>query len=277
VNTNNHVVTKNNTERSIKDLILKRKTWIEQALPKFFDADRFTRICFTELRKNPTLMRCKPESLVGAMIQSAQLGLFPNSATGDAYLIPYKDECTLIIGYQGMIRLAYNSAKVTKIIARPVYKDDIFEYSYGTDEYIKHIPQKWDNESGEMIYCYACAKLKTGETMFVVLSKQEIDEKHMKFSSSVRNDKTKRYSPWVTNYVEMAKKTAIRVLAKYLPRSTEDLNMYKAIELDEQADRGEQDNSLIIDGVFSEESTETKADQLANEMKSANDREEIVL
>ena len=42
--------------------------------------------------------------------------------------------------------------------------------------------------------------------------------------------------PWVTHFAEMAKKTVIRRLFKYLPVSIE---AARAVEIDERADRGE--------------------------------------
>ncbi|MGI0119875.1 recombinase RecT [Zooshikella sp. RANM57] len=51
--------------------------------------------------------------------------------------------------------------------------------------------------------------------------------------------------PWKTHYEEMAKKTVIRRLFKYLPVSVE---MQRAVTLEEQAQIGEsQDHPLVFD------------------------------
>ena len=58
------------------------------ALPKSLTADRLTRIVLTEFRKTPALLSCDRESLFGAVLQCAALGLEPGSALGHCYLLP---------------------------------------------------------------------------------------------------------------------------------------------------------------------------------------------
>ena len=100
-------------DTSLKGLIRSMGPEIKKALPSVITPERFTRMVFTALSSNPTLQECTPQSFLGAMMQSAQLGLEPNTPIGQAYLIPYRNhgrqECQFQLGYKGLIDLAYRS------------------------------------------------------------------------------------------------------------------------------------------------------------------------
>lgn len=257
-------------QSSVGKMLMANKAKIATALPKHLTTDRMLSIVMTEVRKNPELANCNQQSLISAVIQSSQLGLEPGSALGHAYLIPFKNnkqgtvDCQFLVGYRGMIDLARRSGQVVSLSAQVIYENDAFEFEYGLDEKLKHVPCRDDR--GRFIGAYAVAKLKDGGHQIEVMWKNEIDK--------VRDtSKAKSFGPWVTNYEEMAKKTVIRRLFKYLPVSIE---MQKAITLDESAERGEQDNSFIIDGDFenpiaSSETKPSKADDLASKIDNNSD------
>lgn len=206
------------------------------ALPKAMTPERLVRVVTTECRKTPALLNCRPESFLGAVLQCAQLGLEPGGALGHCYLLPFgngkaKDErpnAQLIIGYRGMIDLARRSGQIVSICAYTVHEKDHFEWRLGLDPDIQHVPSP-EADRGKMTYVYAVAKLKGGGVQFEVMSRAEVEKvrKQSKAGSS---------GPWVTHFDEMAKKTVIRRLFKYLPVSIE---AARAVEVDERADRGE--------------------------------------
>src|SRR5436309_12826592 len=78
----------NGAPRSIYQLIEAQKQEIARALPKHMDADRLARVAITTLRQTPRLLECTPQSLLGALMLSAQLGLEPGPL-GHAYLVPF--------------------------------------------------------------------------------------------------------------------------------------------------------------------------------------------
>ena len=218
--------------------MLTEKEFKEQlaiAVPKAMNAERLVRIVLTECRKVPELRQTTPESFLGAVLQCAQLGLEPGSALGHCYLLPYWDSkegvknCQLIIGYRGMIDLARRSGQIVSICAYTVHEKDHFEWRLGLDPNIEHVPSPEANR-GPMTYVYAVAKLKGGGVQFEVMSRAEVEAIREKSKGS-----KSQYSPWVTHFVEMAKKTVIRRLFKYLPVSIE---AARAVEVDERADRG---------------------------------------
>ncbi|MBS5492893.1 MAG: recombination protein RecT [Sutterella wadsworthensis] len=206
------------------------------AMPKSMTPDRLTRIVMTECRKTPALMKCAPESFYGAVLQCAALGLEPGSALGHCYLLPFgngKDKsgrpnAQLIIGYRGMIDLARRSGQIISLQAWTVHAQDTFNYQLGLNPDIEHVPASVADR-GPVTHVYAVAKLKGGGVQFEVMSRAEIEK--IRSASKAGNS-----GPWSSHWDEMAKKTVIRRLFKYLPVSIEAV---RAVEIDEKTDRGE--------------------------------------
>lgn len=190
---------------------------IAKALPKHMDPDRLARVALTTIRTTPKLLDCNIQSLMAAIMQSAQLGLEPG-LLGHCYIIPYGREAQFIIGYKGMIDLARRSGNIESITVEPVYKNDYFRFKRGLDrDEFEHIP--WDmredaefDNAGELVRVYLIARFKNGGYYFHRMSKAEIDA-HRKRSKASGN------GPWVTDYEEMAKKTVVRSAWKWLPIS----------------------------------------------------------
>lgn len=224
------------------------KNQIALALPRHMTPERLMRIALTEVRKVPALGKCNVQSFMGAIMQCAQLGIEPGAALGHAYLLPFGNgkasdglaNCQLIIGYRGMIDLARRSGQIVSLTARSVHANDTFSYAYGLDETLEHVPATGDR--GDLTHVYAVAKLKGGGIQFEVMSKADVMK--VKASSKAGNN-----GPWVSHFDEMAKKTVIRRLFKYLPVSIE---MTQAVVLDEKADAGiDQDNASALTGEYS--------------------------
>lgn len=201
--------------RTVFDLIKQMDGEIKRALPRQISAERFSRIAMTAVRNNPKLQACDPMSFIAALMQSAQLGLEPNTPLGQAYLIPYGREAQFQLGYQGMLTLAYRTGEYQSIYAHGVYENDTFEYEYGLNEKLVHIPAT--DPQGEPIYYYAVYKLKNGGHGFVVMSREQIAKHRDQYSQAAKG----KYSPWTTDFDSMAKKTVLKQLLKYAPKSVE--------------------------------------------------------
>lgn len=184
---------------------------IEKALPSHMNVDRLSRIALTTMRTNPKLLECSLPSLMGAVMQSAQLGLEPG-LIGHCYIIPYGKEATFIIGYKGMIDLARRSGHIESIYAHVVHENDEFDYELGLQPKLVHKPSSGDK--GKMTHAYAVAHFKDGGYQFEVMDVAEIEKRRSRSKAS-------KHGPWVTDYEEMAKKTVIRHMWKYLPISIE--------------------------------------------------------
>jgi recombination protein RecT len=223
---NTQIMMRDQRVTNIRNLLEKSKPQMEMALPKHVTADRLLRIAMTSIQKTPKLLDCTPQSLIAAVMQSAQLGLEPDGVLGQAYLVPYKTTCQLIPGYKGLLKLARNSGDLSTIQAHAVHENDHFEFAYGLEPTLKHTPTL--DDPGRVIAFYAVARLKDGGYQFEVMGKKQVDE--IRARSRAAND-----GPWVTDYEEMGKKTVIRRLAKMLPASVE---LARAVALDERAAAG---------------------------------------
>ena len=188
---------------------------IKKALPSVITPERFTRMVLSAISVNPQLGACTPKSFLGAMMSAAQLGLEPNTPLGQAYILPYKNhgvlEAQFQLGYKGLIDLAYRSGEVDIIQAHVVYSKDQFEYELGLDPKLRHIPASTDR--GDPIKVYAMFKTKSGGYGFEVMSMDDCHKHAQRYSKAYG----KGFSPWETNFEEMAKKTVLKRVLKYAP------------------------------------------------------------
>lgn len=203
--------------KNMQDLIVSMKGQIEAALPSVITGERFARMVLTAMSNTPKLASCTPKSFLGAMMQAAQLGLEPNTPLGEAYLIPFLNhgtlECQFQIGYKGMISLAHRSGLYVQ--AHEVHENDEFEVEYGLEPNLVHKPVFSDR--GRVIAYYGVWKDAEGNFGFEVMNKEDVDAHAKKYSQSYG----KGFSPWKTNFDEMAKKTLIKKALKYAPLTTE--------------------------------------------------------
>lgn len=221
------------------------KKQLALAVPKHLNADRMARIAATEVRKNKALLNTEPTSFLGSVMQAAQLGLEPGSALGQAYLVPYGNQCQLIIGYKGMIDLARRSGQVLSLNAYAVREGDDFNFQLGLKPDIHHVPSlEADRIKKPITYVYAVATLKGGGYQFEVMSRAEIEAVKAKAKSK---------NIWNSYPEEMAKKTVIRRLFKYLPVSIEALEITNADAKREAGEKVDPDDVINIEAVSVED------------------------
>lgn len=198
--------------KTILDLLDRQKPELAKVLPASITPERFARIALTELRRNPKLYDCSPESLLGALMVTAQLGLEPGPL-GHVYLVPFKRDVTLILGYKGMVELAYRSGLVRDVTTGVVYDGDAFEWREGTRPFLDHTPAGPPGER-EWTHAYAVARLKTGGTVFRVIFPADVEQARTRSANADSPS-----SPWVTDFYAMVRKTAVRRLSPMLPQS----------------------------------------------------------
>ena len=217
------VAKKESKPKTIIDLVQLSKNQFANALPKHINTDRFVRIAITTIRQNPKLAKCSQESLLGALMVSAQLGLEPG-VLGQCYLIPFENkkagtvECQFQIGYKGLIELLRRSGQLSDIYSYTVYENDEFYIEYGLSRTLVHKPNFTDR--GGIKGFYAVAILKDGAKAFEYMTKDEITKHEEKYrKGSYKND------VWNKNFEEMSQKTVVKKLLKWLPVSVEFLEM----------------------------------------------------
>lgn len=203
----------NSGSKSMQQYIKTMEGEIAKALPAVITPERFTRMVLSAISVNPKLAECSPKSFLGAMMTAAQLGVEPNTALGQAYLLPFRNhgvmECQFQLGYKGLIDLAYRSGEVSIIQAHAVYENDEFSYELGMDPQLKHIPAK--SNRGKAVAYYAMFKTKDGGYGFEVMSIEDVQNHAKRYSKSFGN------GPWQSNFDEMAKKTVLKKVLKYAP------------------------------------------------------------
>lgn len=256
---------------NIRDLMVSQKKEIAMAIPKHLNADKLCRIALTTFRRNPKLLNCPIESLLGAVIRCGQLGFEPNDMMGNIYLIPFGNDVQVIIGYQGMIDLARRSGQLVSINARIVYDKEVFKLEYGMDTTLKHIP-KPPAERGGKIGVYAVAKLKDGGTVFEWMWKEDVEKvKAMSKTAGYENSVWKKWED------AMWRKSVIRQLFKFLPKSVEIQN---AIMAEETTGKQEWDDIKGIDidddiiDVEVEDLTNNKTKDLTEKLSNAKGKTE---
>lgn len=205
----------NTNKKTIQNYIQAMEGEIKRALPSVMTPERFTRIVLSAISSNPKLAETTPQSFLGAMMQSAQLGMEVNTVLGQAYILPYNNkgvmEAQFQLGYKGLIDLAYRSGEVESIQAHIVYENDKFDVQYGLEPKLEHIPA--DSDRGEPVKVYAIFRTKSGGYGFEVMSMDDVRTHASKYSKAYNSS----YSPWKTNFEEMAKKTVLKRVLKYAP------------------------------------------------------------
>ena len=202
-------ITKNT--KKLQDLISseKFKEQMALALPKHLTPDRMARVALTTLLKTPKLGECDPASVLQALMTCSQHGIEPDGRR--AHLIPYGNQCQLIIDYKGIVELVMRSGNISYIHADVIYANDDFEYDRGE---LKAHKYDLGVDRGELVGCYALCRFKDGTEKCEVMSKAEVE--------AIRNrSKAGKSGPWVTDWNEMAKKTCFRRLSKWLPMDGE--------------------------------------------------------
>jgi len=189
---------------------------IADALPEHISANKMARVFLTACTTTPKLLECEPGSLMKAVLEASSLGLLPDGVLGHGYILPYGRKAKFIPGFRGLMDMARRSGQITRIEARAVYENDTFSFKYGINPDLDHVPaQMKGEEPGEFIAAYATATFaKTGEVVFEVMYKKDINDIRKRSPAGTSG-------PWVTDYIEMARKTLLRRLMKYLPLSPE--------------------------------------------------------
>ncbi len=229
---------------TIKALLEQNASELQKVLPKHLTLERLLKVALYCIDKTPKLQECSPQSLVACIKQCAELGLEPGGALGLAYLVPYGQACTLIIGYRGLIELARRSGKLSQIEAHVIHANDDFKVEFGLEPVLRHIP-KLDGPEGAPKAVYCVARMADGSKHVEVMTWEAVQKIKGRSKSSGSG-------PWLTDEEEMARKTVVRRAAKYLPLSPELADAFMA------DDNEFVDAEVVTPGLALPESTSTE-------------------
>lgn len=227
---------------------------ISRALPKHLSADRMARIALTEYRKSTNLQKCEPTSIFASVIMLSQLGLEPG-VLGQAYLVPYGNQCQAIPGWKGLVDLVSRTGRAT-VSTQAVYAGDEFEYEFGTKPFLRHKPSGREPANrADFTHVYAVGRVRGAEEpIFEVWTHERVTKHRDRFNKVGKQ----HYS--FQHFEMYARKVVLLQVLKYLPASPE---LQTAMELEIAAEKDGQklDLSNVIDGSWSEPSAASASEE----------------
>lgn len=186
------------------------KQRLGEALPDKSTIGRMISAVDFSLDKDPGIARCEPGSIILSLRRAALYGLVPDGVEG--HLAHYKGKCQFLADYKGLIKLAKREGAIVTIEAEPVYRGEPFDHEH-THEGTK-FNHKQTLGCGDLIYAWARALLPGGAMQSRIMTRAQIDH--------IREKSTSPKSPaWRDHYGEMARKTVVKNLLKYLPEAGE--------------------------------------------------------
>ena len=219
-------LTKGEQVAEMRGLLTKMEPEFKKMLAKHLTTERFMRVVLNSCQKTPALLKCNRESFFARIMDCAALGLEPDSPLQHCHLIPFKDTCTLIMGYRGMIELAERADAVKSWRTVVVRAGDYFEVEEGTEPRIVHRPKQPEEgiQRGKAVAFYSVIRNHHGEIDFEVMWRDEVD-------AIRKRSRAKDSGPWKTDFDEMGRKTVMRRHAKRIRMSDE---FRRAEELDNE-------------------------------------------
>jgi recombination protein RecT len=202
-------------------------------------AEEFIESCLNSIRQTPKLLQCDVKSLFGAMMHCAQVGLKPDTSDQHCFLIPRfnsktnKLEANFELGYKGLIEIMYRNNRILRVFAESVYSEDVFDYEYGIEPFLKHKPFRGENR-GHLDAVYCTVKFDNGENVFTVVEKHEL-EKIQKISANQTQFSAYNNGKDVFNFMQI--KVAVKKISKLLPKNGSE-DFAKAVEIDSKLEGG---------------------------------------
>lgn len=157
------------------------------------------------------LQNCDPRLVIAECLKAASLNLPLVKSLGYAYVVPYKNVPTFIIGYKGLIQLALRSGQYRRLNADCIYEGE--EISF--DRLSGAIKINGERISDTAVGYFAYFELINGFEKTFYMTVEQIRAYGKKYSKAYSN------GPWQTDFDSMAKKTVIRQILKYGPMSTQ--------------------------------------------------------
>lgn len=173
------------------------------------------------------LQKCDPSKVFAECLKAVSLKLPINKQLGFAYIIPYGDVPTFIIGYKGLLQLAQRTGAYKFINSGVVYEGELKSINKLTGE----IDLNGERTGDEIIGYFAYVETIDGYQKALYWSKAQVTAHAMKFSKSYARGN----SIWKDNFHEMAQKTVLRnLLSKWCVMSVE---MVSAVSLDDDVSK----------------------------------------
>ncbi|MGP3920573.1 recombinase RecT [Nonomuraea sp. 10N515B] len=215
----------------LSDLVVDHEKILREALPEGMSIRQVMRDALQLVQKTPKLAGCYDMSVIGGLVNFAQLGLRPGvGALGHGWLLPMWNnresrlDATMVIGYRGYVALGYRDPAVQAIAAHCVYTNDTFKHVlHGARGTVEHTMAEGDRGLPDRYYGAAVVR---GVDIVTETWTQADMNLHRDRYALAKNREGKLVGPWALGpngsitkqAIEMGKKTMIRgPLAKMIP------------------------------------------------------------
>ena len=206
----------------------KLKPQIDLAVPKHLSADRMARLAMTAFSTSPKLQQCSPQSIAGAIMTAAQLGLEPG-VNGAGYLVPYGSTCTFVPGWRGLVDLVARSGRGT-VFTGVIFRDQRYTFTDGARrDLVIHNETDLDAPQ-DITHAFAIGWVQGAEYPIIELWRVSKIEKHRDKYNKVGKQ---HYSH--RDWEMYARKIPLLQVLKYMPCSIEVSN---AVAVSHAAEEG---------------------------------------
>lgn len=220
----------------------------QNALMSYFpserDRARFTSAIITAVEQTPQIANCTYESVMSAGLKCVNYDFLPGGDLGDAYLIPFGNRCTVMLGYKGLIRLAQRSGKVKTLNMGVVREGQTVSTDFISGEVtVGGVPKSPDADA---LGYFAFIRLAgSGFEKTEYMTKQEAVahaeryakssfdaatlakyETYLKTGEGMSEEEVSKLGVYYTNFDQMAQKNVMRrLLLRWAPLSVSDNQM----------------------------------------------------
>lgn len=255
---------------NLKQLLELNKESIAAVIPAYLTPEKILKVVMLSAMANPDIFECTKESILKAVMVSANTGIpiGPNSG----HIVPFNKkvkakgnvpehwvkEAQFIADYRGIIAQAKRCNAITKAESHLVYEEDEFEIDWGNeDKPLTHKPNFLSSKRKpeNVIAAYFRAKLPDGDYQYEVMTKDELD-------GIKERSKAKDFGPWKTDPGQMYRKTVTKRGMNYIP--TLDDRTIAAIQHDNAVDAGE---NIDVVGLLQDINAETAPQMTAPDQK----------
>ena len=239
------------TTKAFAEMVAGRRKQIAGLVPKHVDAERMLRLTVSAFQSTPKLSACVPITILSSIVHAAQLGLEFNTPMGHAYLVPFYNrrakcmQCQLIVGYKGLLDLAYRSGTIDAVKANLVHANDEFDLDYGREPFMTHKPEL-KGDPGDWYAAYGMIRHANGLWVPPTVMRRDEIEK-VKAMSSSKDKEGNVIGPWVDHFDAMALKTVIKRALKAEHLS---VDFHRAAGLDDQAETHMGQEQVVDAGAF---------------------------
>jgi len=219
-------------------------TGIEKAMQQAgFDPEQVKReisFAIQHINKSAQLQKCSQQSILTSVLNISNIKLSLNPAAKECYLIPRWNgmskmmECVLEPSYVGLVKLLTDAGSIKGMSCNLVYEGDTFSIDLATNvKPVVHSPSLSKSKRGNVIGAYALATFSDNSRQVEWMDIEDINvirERSETYKAFV--DGKIKSCTWVTDYGEMARKTVIKRIYKYLPRTEKMKIVDEAIKID---------------------------------------------